>query len=301
MRKHDYVFVPPGVRHSFTNNGTGAAGVPRRDLAGRGRRDARSEPRADAQPAGCPTRACSIGGRWSDGMRHRQVLDKYRLQPCTRVHMPSREQVTQAVAAARRGIPRQPLTPHERGAILDRAAHLLESARDELVRALQTEAGFTASDAPASSARCVQTFRLSAEEARNFGGEMVPLEGAPQPGRPPGLHAARAAGRGVRDHAVQCAAQHGGAQGGAGAGGRQRGGAQAVDAHAHRRLHAGRGAARRRACRRACCRCCTAAPRSRGWLLDEPLVRFFAFTGSTEVGRAIQQRAGLRRTQMELG
>ena len=38
-----------------------------------------------------------------------------------------------------------------------------------------------------------------------------------------------------------------------------------------------------------------------GWLLDEPRVRFVAFTGSTEVGAAIQQRAGLRRTQMELG
>jgi succinate-semialdehyde dehydrogenase/glutarate-semialdehyde dehydrogenase len=37
------------------------------------------------------------------------------------------------------------------------------------------------------------------------------------------------------------------------------------------------------------------------WLLDEPEVRFYAFTGSTEAGRAIQQRAGLRRTQMELG
>jgi len=38
-----------------------------------------------------------------------------------------------------------------------------------------------------------------------------------------------------------------------------------------------------------------------GWLLDEPRVRFYAFTGSTEVGASIQQRAGLRRTQMELG
>jgi succinate-semialdehyde dehydrogenase/glutarate-semialdehyde dehydrogenase len=37
------------------------------------------------------------------------------------------------------------------------------------------------------------------------------------------------------------------------------------------------------------------------WLIDEPAIRFFAFTGSTEVGREIQQRAGLRRTQMELG
>jgi succinate-semialdehyde dehydrogenase/glutarate-semialdehyde dehydrogenase len=38
-----------------------------------------------------------------------------------------------------------------------------------------------------------------------------------------------------------------------------------------------------------------------GWLLDEPRIRFYAFTGSTEVGASIQQRAGLRRTQMELG
>jgi succinate-semialdehyde dehydrogenase/glutarate-semialdehyde dehydrogenase len=37
------------------------------------------------------------------------------------------------------------------------------------------------------------------------------------------------------------------------------------------------------------------------WLLEDERVRFFAFTGSTEVGRKIQQAAGLRRTQMELG
>jgi acyl-CoA reductase-like NAD-dependent aldehyde dehydrogenase len=36
-------------------------------------------------------------------------------------------------------------------------------------------------------------------------------------------------------------------------------------------------------------------------LQDDERVRFFAFTGSTEVGRKIQQAAGLRRTQMELG
>jgi acyl-CoA reductase-like NAD-dependent aldehyde dehydrogenase len=38
-----------------------------------------------------------------------------------------------------------------------------------------------------------------------------------------------------------------------------------------------------------------------GWLIDDARVRFIAFTGSTEVGRKIQQSAGLRRTQMELG
>ncbi|HET7411251.1 MAG TPA: aldehyde dehydrogenase family protein, partial [Pararhizobium sp.] len=36
-------------------------------------------------------------------------------------------------------------------------------------------------------------------------------------------------------------------------------------------------------------------------LLDDARLRFFAFTGSTEVGQSIQKAAGLRRTQMELG
>ncbi len=38
-----------------------------------------------------------------------------------------------------------------------------------------------------------------------------------------------------------------------------------------------------------------------GWLIEEQAVRFYAFTGSTEVGRLIQNGVGLRRTQMELG
>jgi succinate-semialdehyde dehydrogenase/glutarate-semialdehyde dehydrogenase len=38
-----------------------------------------------------------------------------------------------------------------------------------------------------------------------------------------------------------------------------------------------------------------------GRLLEDQRIRFYAFTGSTEVGRRIQQAAGLRRTQMELG
>jgi acyl-CoA reductase-like NAD-dependent aldehyde dehydrogenase len=37
------------------------------------------------------------------------------------------------------------------------------------------------------------------------------------------------------------------------------------------------------------------------WLLDEEGIRFYTFTGSTSVGRAIQRGAGLRRTQLELG
>jgi succinate-semialdehyde dehydrogenase/glutarate-semialdehyde dehydrogenase len=242
-----------------------------------------------------------IGGRWVDGEGgRRDALDKYRLVPCTRIHLPTREQVQAAVAAADAAQRASTLTPHERGAILERAATLLEQRADELVRALQLEVGFPASDGQGELKRCVQTFRLSAEEARAFGGEMVPIEGAPgQAGRlgftlrvplgvvvaitpfnaplntvahkvAPALAAGNAVVLKPSSHTptaacvmAECLLQAG------------------LPAGLMSVLHGGADTA--------------------GWLLDEPRARFFAFTGSTEVGEQIQRRAGLRRTQMELG
>ena len=116
-----------------------------------------------------------VEGRWVEGESRRQALDKFRLQPCTTIHLPSREQVRAAVAHADAAFRASTLTPHERGAILDRAGSLLEQRGEELVHALQIEVGFPASDGLGELKRCVQTFRLAAEEARNFRGEMVPL------------------------------------------------------------------------------------------------------------------------------
>jgi succinate-semialdehyde dehydrogenase/glutarate-semialdehyde dehydrogenase len=241
-----------------------------------------------------------IGGAWVDGIGRQPVIDKYRLTPCGQLHLPSREQVHTAVAAADDAFRRDTLSAHERGQVLDRAAVLLEERADELVRALQHEAGFTASDAGNELRRCMQTMHLSAEEARRFGGHMVPLDGAPhQAGRlgftlrvPLGVVCAITpfnAPLNTVAHKVAPALAAGNAV--------------VLKPSSHTPtaanilaevllaaglpgamlsvLHGGAEVAQ--------------------WLLAEPLVRFYAFTGSTEVGRAIQQGAGLRRTQMELG
>jgi acyl-CoA reductase-like NAD-dependent aldehyde dehydrogenase len=251
-------------------------------------------------PFTLPDARLLIDGAWVDGIGRRAVLDKYRLTPCSQLHVPSREQVRQAVAAAHAAFRSVALTPHDRGVILDRAAALLEQRADELVRALRLEAGFTTADASGELKRCVQTFRLSAEEARRFGGEMVPLQGAPQQaGRigftlrvPLGVVCAITpfnAPLNTVAHKVAPALAAGNAV--------------VLKPSSHTPtaanvmaevliaaglppalltvLHGGAEVAQ--------------------WLLDEPAIRFYAFTGSTEVGRAIQQRAGLRRTQMELG
>lgn len=241
-----------------------------------------------------------IAGRWVQGSGRRAALDKFRLQPCTTIHLPSRAQVAEAVAAADAAFRASRLTPHERGAILDRAAALLEQRSEDLVRALQVEVGFPASDGAGELRRCVQTFRLSAEEARNFRGEMVPVEGAPgQSGRvgftlrvPLGVVCAITpfnAPLNTVAHKVAPALAAGNAV------------VLKPSTHtptaavvmAECLLEAGLPPALLSVLH--------GGAETAGWLLEEPRIRFVAFTGSTEVGASIQQRAGLRRTQMELG
>jgi acyl-CoA reductase-like NAD-dependent aldehyde dehydrogenase len=241
-----------------------------------------------------------IAGRWVDGERRRAVLDKFRLAPCTSLHLPSRAQVAEGVAAAHAAFRAGALTPHERGAILDRAATLLEQRREELVRALQIEVGFPASDGLNELRRCLNTFRLSAEEARGLRGEMVPIEGAPAQAGRLGFTLRVPLG-------VVCAITPFNAP---------------LNTVAHKvapALAAGNAVVLKPSTNTPTAACVMAealleaglppglisvihgGAESAGWLLEEPRIRFYAFTGSTEVGASIQQRAGLRRTQMELG
>ncbi|WP_233809446.1 aldehyde dehydrogenase family protein [Paraburkholderia sp. HP33-1] len=241
-----------------------------------------------------------IDGHWTDGGDQMAVLDKYRLTPCARLHVASHEQARAAVAAAQRAFEASTLTPYERGAVLERAAAILERETPKLVAALQTEGGFTLTDAQGEVRRCLQTFRLSAEEARRLAGEMVPLDGAPQQGGRLGFTMRVPLG-------VVCAITPFNAP---------------LNTVAHKvapALAAGNAVVLKPSTHTPAIANMMASSLLEaglppglinvvhggadvaGWLIDEPAVRFFAFTGSTEVGRSIQQRAGLRRTQMELG
>jgi len=241
-----------------------------------------------------------IDGRWTDGEDRMTVLDKYRLIPSAHLHIASREQVREAVAASHRAYANATMTPYERGAVLERVAAFFERDMAILTAALQTEGGFTQTDAQGEIKRCVQTFKLSAEEARRLTGEMVQLEGAPQQsGRlgftlrvPLGVVCAITpfnAPLNTVAHKVGPALAAGNAV------------VLKPSTHtptlgnlmAERLLEAGLPAG--------LITVLHGGADVANWLIDEPLVRFFAFTGSTEVGRSIQQRAGLRRTQMELG
>lgn len=253
--------------------------------------------RTSASLPDCPS---LVAGEWLRSGDTLEVLDKFSLAPCWRLHRASRDMVRQAVARADAAFRAGPLGPHERGAILDRAAALIEQRADEIVATMQREAGFTHADAAGELRRSVQTFRLSAEEARRLAGEIIPIAGAPQQeGRfgftlrvPLGVVCAITpfnAPLNTVSHKVAPALAAGNAV--------------LLKPSSHTPMTANLLA-----------EILLAAGLPPGfiavlhggaqvvqWLLEEPQVRFYAFTGSTEVGRDIHARAGLRRTQMELG
>jgi succinate-semialdehyde dehydrogenase/glutarate-semialdehyde dehydrogenase len=241
-----------------------------------------------------------IAGRWQSGSSEAEVLDKFHNRAVMLAQLPSAKQVNDCAEAALAAFKASPLTPHERGAILDRAAARIEARTEELIEVLRQETGFPRRDALGEIQRCAVTFRLSAEEARRLAGEMVPLESAAgQVGR---------IGFTLRvPLGVVCAITPFNAP---------------LNTVAHKvcpALAAGNAVILKPSLHTPMTSCIIAEclleaglppgllsvlhgdAEVAQWLLDEPNIHFYAFTGSTQVGRAIQQRIGLRRTQMELG
>ena len=229
------------------------------------------------------------------------VLDKFTGKPIADVSRASRAHVADAVGAAARAFATGPLAPYERYRILCRASELLGQRKNDFIDTIVGETGFTASDAANEVSRTEQTLLLSAEEAKRINGEMVPLDGAPGVSNRIGFTIRVPVG-------VVCAITPFNSP---------------LNTVAHKvapALAAGNSVVLKPASATPMtaalfCRLLMDAGLPPGrinlvngdggeigaWLLEEPAIRFYTFTGSTAVGRAIQLGAGLRRTQLELG
>jgi acyl-CoA reductase-like NAD-dependent aldehyde dehydrogenase len=240
-------------------------------------------------------------GRWTEGFGAAvPVLDKFHLKPFATITQPDEAQVRRTVDFAQAAFMLGAPVAFERGAVLERAAILMEERLDDFVVTMQREGGFTKSDSTGEVRRCIQTLKLSAEEARRLAGDVIPLEGAPgQMGRmaftvrvPLGVILAITPFNSPLNTVAHKVAPAFAA-----------GNAVILKPSTHTPLTA---------CKFAQVLLDAGMPVGflsvlHGsadvvqWLQQDERVRFFAFTGSTEVGKKIQQGAGLRRTQMELG
>ncbi len=241
-----------------------------------------------------------IAGRWTDGISRQQMLHRFTGQAIDSIPVAGVAQVTEAVTSAQQAFEASRLTPSDRHRILGRAASLVEERREDLIALVSAETGFPRVDAENEVNRTVLTLQLSAEEAHRIVGEMVPLEATPGLTDRIGFTVLVPLGivcaitpfnspLNVVAHKVAPAIAAGNAV--------------ILKPSEHVPLTAV-----------ALCRLlidaglpATMISLVHGGaeigraLVADPRIAFYAFTGSTRVGKEIQAGAGLRRTQLELG
>lgn len=242
-----------------------------------------------------------IDGRWVDGAETFAVTDKFAGEVIGHADRATREQVSAAVAAADRSFRTTRLDAPERYFILRRVGDGLEKRRDEIVRILTAETGFPVTDTRNEVTRAIQTFLIAAEEAKRLVGEVVPIEAAPGNAHRMGftIRVPRGVVCGITSfNAPLNFVAHKAAPALASGNTVVLKAPQATPFSAavlceilleaglppaHVNLVQGPGSEVGR------------------WLVADPRIRFYTFTGSTAVGKQLQKNVGLRPIALELG
>ncbi len=120
-----------------------------------------------------------VNGEWTEGAETYPVFDKFSGELIGHADCASRDQVTAAVESAKHSFESNKLDAYKRYEILSRAAHLIEDRRDEIIQTIIAEAGIPFIDASNEVTRAIQTFILSAEEGKRLTGEGIPIEATP--------------------------------------------------------------------------------------------------------------------------
>ena len=116
-----------------------------------------------------------INGQWVYGESNQVLTDKFQGAVYGQMAIASSAQIDEAVTGALTGVQSSCLSPYERYQILIQAARLTKDRMEIFSNLMRNEAGFTRPDAENEVRRCVQTLELSAEEAKHLNGELVPM------------------------------------------------------------------------------------------------------------------------------
>jgi acyl-CoA reductase-like NAD-dependent aldehyde dehydrogenase len=119
-----------------------------------------------------------VGGEWYETGETLDVTSPYDGCVVGRVAYGGAGDARRAIDAAEQAM-RSPLPAHRRAAILDTVADLLRERRDEFARTIAQEAGKPITTAGIEADRAVQTITFSALEARRLTGETVAMDAHP--------------------------------------------------------------------------------------------------------------------------
>ncbi|WP_090927474.1 aldehyde dehydrogenase family protein [Salibacterium qingdaonense] len=241
-----------------------------------------------------------IGGEWKQTEDVVTIYNKYTQAEYVKTAKASRQDVDEAVQAAVQA-KKKPFPPYERYQVLKKAAELLMKNQQELAEILVAEVGKPVNESKGEVARAAQTLEISAEEAKRIQGDGVPVEAAPGSENrqaytkrvPVGVVAAitpfnvplnlvchkvgpaLAAGNSVVLKPASATAYSA---------------IRLAEILEEAGLPAGR------------LNVVTGSGSKIGtWLCENQDVNMYTFTGSPEVGRELQEKAGLRKVALELG
>lgn len=243
-----------------------------------------------------------VAGNWvNSGGVTSDLVDKFTGEVIAEVAVTERAQVHEAVEALAASQDGMVLPPRQRAEILHRAAGIVQLRRTQLIAAVQADTGFALSDATKEVDRTAETLTLCAEEAKRLVGHMVPISGAPNA-------AGRVSYTRCEPYGLVCALTPFNSPlntvahkvGPAIAAGNsvllKPASLTPLSAHAFVQVLLDAGL----------------PPEKIGlvygpggqlgkWLAEEPGIGYYAFTGSTQVGRELHRAVGMRRTQLEMG
>jgi glyceraldehyde-3-phosphate dehydrogenase (NADP+) len=121
-----------------------------------------------------------LNGEWLDRPRQMDVRDPQDGTLIDTVPMASAEDMLAAIDAAVAGAQRARCLPtHQRMTILSQGADFIAAHHEDYARTIAREGVKTIREARKEVTRCVDTLRISAEEARRLAGETIPFDQRP--------------------------------------------------------------------------------------------------------------------------
>jgi acyl-CoA reductase-like NAD-dependent aldehyde dehydrogenase len=118
-----------------------------------------------------------IGGDWIETGEWTEIRSPYSGEVVGRVPKAGAKETRSAIDAAEDAM-REPLPAHKRAEILVRVAGQLGRRHDEVARLISDEAGKPMKAARVEAKRAMSTYTMAAVEARKLAGEMVPMDAA---------------------------------------------------------------------------------------------------------------------------
>lgn len=121
-----------------------------------------------------------INGEWVEAQQYSPLYSPYSEEVIAEVPAATEEETEQAIASAyqaREVMAKMPA--HQRANILNELARLLADRAEEAARIIALEAAKPIAMARAEVARSVETYKFAAEEAKRIHGETIPLDAAP--------------------------------------------------------------------------------------------------------------------------